>query len=78
MPETNLLRVNVPIRNLTEGSISLLVQVEFFDSNRVPYDDVTPRQVLIVPPGGTMNHVTMSQKARAQEFIVRLWPYRKE
>lgn len=77
-PDTNLLAVHVPIRNRTNDELQLLVQVEFFDANRVPYDDVSPRRVLIVPPGGTNSYYTSSTKARAQDFVVRLWRNRRD
>ena len=76
-PETNLLAVHVPIRNRTNAELQLLVQVEFFDANHVPYDDVSPKRVLILPRGTTTNYYTTSTKARAQEFVVRLWRNRR-
>lgn len=77
-PDTSLLTVHVPIRNKTNDELQLLVQVEFFDANRVPYDDVSPKRVLIVPRGGTMHYDTTSTKARAQDFVIRLWRNRRD
>ena len=78
LAETNLLAVHVPIRNASDKLQQLSVQVEFFDKERVPYDDVTPKRLVLVPRGGTLNYSATSTKARAQDFVVRLWRYRRD
>ena len=76
-PDTNLLAVSVPIRNRTSYEVQLLVQVEFLDQGHA-YEDATPKRVMIVPRGGTRYYVANSQKARAQDFLVRIWRNRGE
>ena len=66
------LRVVVPIRNVDDEPISVLVQAAFLDNQRQPLPDETNRQVLLLPPGGTSNFEAISRQSRASDFVVRL------
>ena len=76
LPGSDLLQVQVPITNLSPQEIQLLVQVEFRDATGAPYDDETTRRVWLLPRGATKTFTATSQKARASDFVVRLWKNR--
>jgi|SoiMethySBSTD1v2_1073268.scaffolds.fasta_scaffold752450_2 hypothetical protein len=77
-PDTNLLAIHVPIQNLDELQVLLLVQVEFYDFNRMPYDDVTPKVPVSLMRGDRTTYSVTSKMARAQDFVVRLWHNRRD
>ena len=68
----DFLRVVVPIRNVDDEPISVLVQAAFLDNQRQPLPDESNRQVLLLPPGGTSNFEAISRQSRASDFVVRL------
>ncbi len=70
--ESNLLKVVVPIRNVTDEQVQLLVQMEFRDSNGLPYSDHTPSRVMIIERGMTKNFTATSLKPVAMNYVMRL------
>jgi hypothetical protein len=66
------LRIVVPIRNIDDKAIQALVQASFLDVQRRTVDDVTNRQVLLLPPGGTVNFSAVSRHPLAMDFVVRI------
>lgn len=75
LPDSNLLTAIVPVHNRSEETRQLMVQVEFYDRDKIPYGDVTPKQLVIVSRGGTVNHQVTSMKSRAHYVHVRVWRY---
>ncbi len=71
-PQGDFLRIVVPIRNIDDEPISILVQASFLDSQRQQLPDETNRQVLLLPSGGTSNFEAISRQSRASDFVVRL------
>jgi hypothetical protein len=71
-PQGDFLRIVVPIRNVDDEPIQVLVQASFLDSQRQQLPDETNRQVLLLPPGGTSNFEAISRQSRAADFVVRL------
>ena len=72
MPGSNQLRVMVPIRNVDDEPIQLLVQVSFLDGRQTPIGDDTNRQVQLIAPGATVNFTATSKFATAQDWQMRL------
>ena len=72
LQETNNLKVTVPIRNVTDEQVQLLVQMEFRDANKLPYGDVTPSRVMVIPRGMTKNFSATSLKPLAMDYRMRL------
>ncbi len=72
LQESNRLKVTVPIRNITDEQVQLLVQMEFLDSNKLPHDDATPSRVMIIPRGMTKSFSATSLKPLAMDYKLRL------
>ena len=73
---TNQLEVSVPILNIHYEPIQILVQVSYLDHELQPIGDETNRQVKLVSPGETVTHTSMSRKAEAQDWLMRIsWDY---
>lgn len=70
--ESNNLKVIVPIRNVTDEQVQILVQMEFRDANQLPYGDVTPSRVMVIPRGMTKNFTATSLKPIAMDYRMRL------
>lgn len=68
----DLLRVVVPVRNVDDEAISVLVQMAFLDRERRPLPDETNRQVLLLAPGMTSNFEALSRGSKAADFVLRL------
>jgi hypothetical protein len=69
---TNQMRVSVPLQNIDQEGIQVLVQVSFLDDRRQPIGDETNSQVLLLAPGATVTHVAISKRAEAARWVMRI------
>ena len=70
--ESNRLKVVVPIRNVTDEQIQLLVQMEFLDADQRPIEDSTPSRWMAIERGMTRNFAATSLKPNAMDYRMRL------
>ena len=71
--DANLLEVNVPISNISEDDVRLLVQLEFLDENGSPYNDETNRRAFLVPRGSTKSFRVTSLQSIASDYVLTIW-----
>lgn len=69
---TNQLKVVVPLRNVDDETIQVLVQTSFLDGQKRPIGDDTNQQVKILGPGMTTMVVVTSKLDTAQDWTMRL------
>ncbi len=69
----DLLRVSVPLRNVSGEDLQLLVQIEFLDGAGRRYNDETPRQVFLLARGQTKDFIASSMLAKADDFVAHVW-----
>jgi len=69
---TNQLKVVVPVRNIDDEPIQVLVQTSFLDGQKRPVGDDTNQQVKILGPGMTTMVVVTSKLETAQDWTMRL------
>jgi hypothetical protein len=72
VPGSNQLKVMVPIRNIDDEPIQVLVQVSFLDRNKTPIGDDTNQQVKLIGPGSTLPVTVISKLDTAQDWQMRL------
>ena len=72
VPGSNSLRVVVPVRNIDDEEIQVLAQMSFRNRQKVSLGDSTNRQVMVIPPGSTMEFVSTSRTEEAHDWLVRL------
>ena len=72
VPGTNQLKVAVPVRNIDDEAIQLLVQVSFLDTQRNPIGDDTNQQIKLIGPGSTITHVAISKHPEAMDWVLRI------
>ncbi len=72
LEESNNLKVIVPIRNVTDEQVQLLVQVEFLDADQRPIEDTTPSRWMAIERGMTRNFTATSLKPNAMDYRMRL------
>ncbi len=72
VPGSNQLKVMVPIRNIDDEPIQVLVQVSFLDGRKMPIGDDTNQQVKLIGPGSTMPVIMMSKLDTAQDWVMRI------
>lgn len=72
VPGSNSLRVVVPIRNIDDEEIQVLAQMTFRNRQKVSIGDSTNRQVLVIPPGSTMEFASTSRTDEVHDWLVRL------
>jgi len=72
VPGSNSLRVVVPVRNIDDEEIQVLAQMTFRNRQKVSLGDSTNRQVMVIPPGSTMEFVSTSRTEEAHDWLVRL------
>ena len=68
----DLLKVTLPIRNISGDDLELSVQVEFLDAAGNRYNDDTPRRVLLIPRGHTRPFEASSMLSKADDFIATI------
>ena len=68
------LKVMVPIRNISDGTLQIRVQTSFLDLQRQPIGDDTNQQVQILSPGMTVTHTALSVKPEARDWTMRIIP----
>lgn len=71
--ERNLLKVNIPLRNVSGEDLELLVQVQFLNEAGAPYNDETNRKVFLLPRGSTKWFSATSMQSIASDYIVHVW-----
>jgi hypothetical protein len=69
----NLLKVSVPVRNISGKDLELLVQVEFLDALGAPSGDQTNRRVFMLPRGSTKWFEVVSRTANAHDYVMHVW-----
>jgi hypothetical protein len=69
---SNQLKVVVPIRNIDDEPIQVLVQTSFLDGQKRPIGDDTNQQVKILGPGTTSTVVVLSKLETAQDWTMRI------
>lgn len=72
VPGSNQLKVMVPVRNLSDEQIEVLVQVSFLDGRRMPTADDTNPQLQVFAPGETKPITMMSKFDTAQDWTMRI------
>ncbi len=72
VPGTNQLKVIVPLRNIDDEPIQVLVQTSFLDGQKRPIGDDTNQQVKLIGPGATLPVIVVSKFDLAQDWIMRL------
>ncbi len=72
VPGSNQLKVMVPIRNIDDEGIQVLVQVSFLDARKNPIGDDTNQQVKLIGPGSTLPVIVMSKFDTAQDWVMRI------
>ncbi len=70
--EANLLRVSVPVRNISGKDLELMVQVDFVDALGAPSDS-TNRRVFMIPRGTTKWFEVVSRTSNAHDYIMHVW-----
>ena len=69
---SNQLKVVVPVRNIDDEPIQVLVQTSFLDGQKRPIGDDTNQQVKILGPGMTATVVVLSKLEAAQDWTMRI------
>lgn len=72
VPGTNQLKVMVPLRNISDRTIQVLVQVSFLDGRKNPIGDDTNQQVKLIGPGSTLPVIVISKQDLAQDWTMRV------
>jgi PBP1b-binding outer membrane lipoprotein LpoB len=72
VPGTNQLKISVPVRNIDDEQIQVLLQVSFLNSQKMPIGDDTNQQVKLIGPGSTYTHVVFSKQPEAQDWTLRI------
>jgi hypothetical protein len=72
VPGSNQMKVMVPIRNIDDEPIEIMVQVSFLDSGRAPIGDDTNRQYKMLAPGATVPLVFVSKQETARDWTMRI------
>jgi hypothetical protein len=70
---SSLLKLTLPLRNVSGEDLQLLVQVEFLDSLGNSYNDDTGRRLLLLPRGSTKRFQATSMMAKASDYKVHMW-----
>ena len=63
---SSLLKLTLPLRNVSGEDLQLLVQVEFLDSLGNSYNDDTGRRLILLPRGSTKRFQATSMMAKAR------------
>lgn len=74
---SNQLKVMVPIRNISDGTLQIRVQTSFLNLEKQPIGDDTNQQVQILSPGMTVTHTALSSKTEARDWTMRIIPNNK-
>jgi uncharacterized protein YcfL len=69
----NRLKLSVPIRNISDEAIQVLVQIVWRDRQQLSLGDESNRQVMTIPGGGTVEFVSTSRSDAADNYVVRLF-----
>lgn len=72
IPDTNQLKIMVPVRNIDDEPIQVLMQVSFLDNQKMAIGDDTNQQVKLIGPGSTYTHVVISKQPEAQDWTLRI------
>lgn len=74
VPGSDQLKVMVPLRNISDGTVQVRVHTSFLDLAKQPIGDETNQQVQILSPGMTITHTAMSATAAARDWTMRVLP----
>jgi len=69
---SNQLKVMVPIRNIDDEPILVLVQTSFLDGQKNAIGDDTNQQIKLISPGSTLPVIVLSRTDFAQDWIMRI------
>ncbi len=72
VPGSNQMKVLVPIQNVDDEPIQVLVQVSFLDGRQAPIGDETNRQVQLIASGSTITYSVISKSDKAQDWSMRI------
>lgn len=72
VPGTNQLKIMVPVRNIDDEQVQVLMQVSFLNSQKMSIGDDTNQQVKLIGPGSTYTHVVISKQPEAQDWTLRI------
>jgi hypothetical protein len=72
VPGTDQLKVVVPVRNIDDERIQVLLQISFLDNDRAPIGDDTNKRVQLIGPGATENFMAISKRADAKDWVLRI------
>jgi len=70
---SSLLKLTLPLRNVSGEDLQLLVQVEFLDALGNSYNDDTGRRLILLPRGSTKRFQATSMMAKASDYKVHVW-----
>ncbi len=70
---SSLLKLTLPLRNVSGEDLQVLVQVEFLDSLGNSYNDDTGRRLILLPRGSTKRFEATSMMAKASDYKVHMW-----
>jgi hypothetical protein len=72
VPGTDQLKVVVPVRNIDDERIQVLLQISFLDNDRAPIGDDTNKRVQLIGPGATENFMAISKRADTKDWVLRI------
>lgn len=72
-PGSSLLKLTLPLRNVSGDDLQLLVQIEFLDAAGNSYNDDTGRRLILVPRGTTKRLQVTSMMSKASDYKVHMW-----
>jgi hypothetical protein len=71
--EDNLLKVSVPLRNVSGAELQLLVQMQFLNELGAPYNDETNRRSFLLPRGAVKWFSATSMQSIASDYVFYVW-----
>ena len=71
--EENLLKVSVPLRNVSGEELQLLVQIQFLNELGAPYNDETNRRSFLLPRGAVKWFSATSMQSIASDYVFYVW-----
>jgi len=74
--DSSLLKLTLPMRNVSGDDLEILVQIEFLDAAGNSYNDDTGRRLILVPRGSTKRLQVTSMMAKASDYKVHMWSNR--
>ncbi len=72
LPESGLLRVQIPVRNVGDDPLDVLCTMEFMNAELQPISDITSSYYMRIPAGMTKGFEAVSTKEIATDFVLRI------